>query len=127
MQSVSHAHRGYSNLRAYRSASDLCALLFWQSRSFRSSLFTSLTRPLRERSFRVFQAVLRVWKSRNDERMLDFQVDQALDEIWMLRQYVIRAQAEEVLPEGMFSDIEARLDELTTLVQRLQAGLKDPA
>lgn len=127
MLSVTHAHRSYHNLKAYRSASDLCSVLFWQSRTFPSSLYNSLTRPLRERSFRVFQAVLRIWKNRHNGSRTEFRVERALDEIWMLRQYVIRAREEEVLTIARFDEINSRLDDLTALVQRLRQGLEQMA
>lgn len=127
MLSVTHAHRSFRNLRAHRCASDLCSLLFWQSRTFPSSLYNSLTRPLRERSFRVYQAVHRVWKSRHDTSRLELRVALALDEIWMLRQYVIRAREEEVLEPERFDLLNDRLDELVRHVHRLHHNLEHVA
>lgn len=119
MQSVTHSHRSYHNLKAFQAASDLCADLFWQSRTFPSSLQRSLTAPLRDRAFRVYQSVLRVWRHRHDVRRAESYVDLALDEIWMLQQYVLRAREEEVLREGEFERTSERIRALQVQVRRL--------
>lgn len=122
MQSITHSHRSYHNLKAFQAASDLCADLFWQSRSFPSSLHRSLTAPLRDRAFRVYQAVLRVWRHRHDVHRAEMYVELALDEIWMLQQYVLRAREEEVLRTGEFDRLSVRLQALQVQVRRLPTG-----
>src|SRR5690554_1105086 len=80
MLKAAHPHRSYHNLKAYQTASDLCADLFWRSRSFPARLQNSLTVPLRDQAFRVYKSVLRSWKYRNEEQHIGTCIDRALDD-----------------------------------------------
>lgn len=124
MLKAAHPHRSYHNLKAYQTASDLCADLFWRSRSFPARLQNSLTVPLRDQAFRVYKSVLRSWKYRNEEQHIGTCIDRALDDIWVLEQYVLRAREEEVVRDEEFRMLIERVAHLKDLVSRLPAAFQ---